>query len=157
MDTTTKFLFGRSINSLSPDGTEQSKRFSWAFDHALGCIAQKIRFGKFNFLSYGPRYSEACKYIHDHVQLNIQLNIHYAVEYRKSKGNIDTRAAMMEFYQERAKKADPEKRAQRLKEVARGDLDEKPVGDDQDERYVFLYDTVNCRLSTMALSRPRQY
>ncbi len=64
---------------------------------------------------------------------------------------------MMEFYQERAKKADPEKRAQRLKEVARGDLDEKPVGDDQDERYVFLYDTVNCRLSTMALSRPRQY
>jgi len=153
MDTATEFLFGISLNSLSPEAAEQSKRFSWAFDYAPGCIAQKTRFGNFNWLSHGRRYSEACKYIHDHVQ----SIIHHAVEYRKSKGNIDTRASMIEFYQKGPKNADPEKRAQRLKELASGDLDENPVKDDQDGRYVFLYETVNCRLSTMARSRPRQY
>lgn len=140
MDTATEFLFGKSINSLRPDATAESKQFSWAFDYALGCIAQKIRFGKFNWVYHGRKYTEACKYIHDHVRPIIR----HAVEYRQAKNYVDNDAHMMTNYKKGARAGNPEKTAllysPYLKESKDGDLDEIAKENDQEERYVFLYE-----------------
>jgi hypothetical protein len=140
MDTATEFLFGKSINSLRPDATAESKQFSWAFDYALGCIAQKMRFGKFHWLYHGRRYTEACKYIHDHVRPIIR----HAVEYRQAKKYVDNDALMMKNYRKGARAVNPEKTAlsysPSLEESKDGNLNGIAKENDQEERYVFLYE-----------------
>ncbi|MCJ1385152.1 hypothetical protein MMC17_008271 [Xylographa soralifera] len=131
LDTATEFLMGKSVDSLRPDATEENKKFSWAFDYSLGCIAQKIRLGKFNWLYQDRKYNEACNYIHNYVQ----PIIHRAVEYRKAKNLHDNKAILVKnssaaVEAKRALASDPEKRATLLKNA---ELDEE-----NDGRYVFL-------------------
>ena len=140
MDTATHFLFGKSIDSLEPNASAESKQFSWAFDYALGTIAQKLRLGPLHSLYYDRKYSEACNFIHDYVRPIVRQ----AVEYRQSKnyrGNqaslVRNSAAAVEALAEarKARMAEAERRA--LLSFSDEKLEEE---NEQDERYVFLYE-----------------
>ncbi|KAF6232474.1 hypothetical protein HO173_009354 [Letharia columbiana] len=141
LDTATEFLFGKSIDSLRPDATAESKQFSWAFDYALGVIAQKLRLGPYNRFYQSFKYNEACKYIHDYVR----PIIHNAVEYRQAKNLLGNEAVLGKGAGAEAsmkarkilRDADAEKRALLDKY---GDADEAAKENDNDERYVFLYE-----------------
>lgn len=141
MDTATEFLFGRSINSLSPDATTESKKFSWAFDYALGTIAQKIRFGKFNWLYQGRRYAEACSYLHAYVKPIITD----AIRFRQSKNLKEQEATLVSGAAGaiEARKAEKAALGAELQKSLLTSINEK--GEDQDggledERYLFLYE-----------------
>lgn len=66
LDTSTMFLFGESINSLSGDKSEEAREFLEAFDYAMfGCGVQ-IALGplKFLFLAARTKWIKACKTTH---------------------------------------------------------------------------------------------
>ncbi|KAL9000148.1 MAG: hypothetical protein Q9188_005739 [Gyalolechia gomerana] len=138
LDTATEFLFGRSINSLRPDATAESKHFSWAFDYSLGCIAQKMRLGKFNWMYQDRKYTEACKFIHNYVRPIIADAVVHRREknYQSDKPTlVSGAAAAIE-----AKKA-AEAAAKQGKNNAL--IREKTDDDDDDgnaQRYTFLYE-----------------
>ncbi|MCJ1371482.1 hypothetical protein MMC20_002699 [Loxospora ochrophaea] len=139
LDTATDFLFGQSIDSLRPDATDEAKQFSWAFDYALGCIAQQIRLGKAVWTFRDPNYEKACKYIHEYVR----PIIHQACEYRKSRNQLDSKAVLVKNAEEahKAKAAlagDPEKKALLAKE--KENSVDAAIDEARDERYVFLYE-----------------
>ena len=68
LDNASYFFFGKSVDALNPDATDESQRFSLAFDHALSIIAQKMRLGPLAWLKGGRQYKEACRYVHGYVQ-----------------------------------------------------------------------------------------
>lgn len=135
MDIATESFFGRSINSLSSDATTESQRFSWAFDYALGTIAQKIRMGKFNWLYRPSRYDEACSCVHNYVKPIIAD----AIRFRQSKIENEQEAAL----------GSSAANGMKTEQVAMGnEYQSSPLtakGDKlddglKDERYIFLHE-----------------
>ncbi|KAI4214642.1 MAG: hypothetical protein LQ351_002715 [Letrouitia transgressa] len=136
LDTATEFLFGRSIDSLRPDATEESKRFSWAFDYSLGSIAQKMRLGKFQWMYQDRKYNEACRYIHNYVSPIIAD----AVQHRKEKNFQGSDAVLVSGAAAavEAKKA-AKAAAGKVPLLSQQEVDVEKDGE-SDERYVFLYE-----------------
>ncbi len=133
LDTATDFLFGTSVNSLDPNATDASKHFAWAFDYALGCIAQKMRLGKLNWVFQDKKFDEACKYIHEYVQPLIEE----AVKFRQAQGYLDSK----ETIASRSITAAAQKRS-RLPDAEKTPLlkTDTIAEEPKEERYVFLYE-----------------
>lgn len=67
MDSSTEFLFGKSVNSLgSTDGSEQEK-FGKQFDAAQSKLGMRARMGRFAFLYTNKEFDTACKDVRNFV------------------------------------------------------------------------------------------
>ncbi|KAL1304470.1 hypothetical protein AAFC00_003462 [Neodothiora populina] len=68
LDTTTSFLFGRSLDTLaSEDADDQVSPFAEAFTVAQDFLAQRGRLGDFYWLIGGRKFRNACKTVHSFV------------------------------------------------------------------------------------------
>lgn len=67
MDTATAFLFGKSVDSLSPDQAEDAEKFTDAFQYAQEYVKQRYQLGRLCWLMNGRKYKEACRTVHEFV------------------------------------------------------------------------------------------
>jgi hypothetical protein len=135
MDTATEFLFGRSINSLSPDATTESQRFLSAFDYAMATIAQKIRLGKFNWLYRPSRYDGACSYLDDCMKPIIAD----AIRFRQSKNDKKLEVGLASSVAD-GRKAEREAIDIEFQRSSLTPKDDEQDGTLENGRYVFLHE-----------------
>ncbi|KAI0998734.1 Cytochrome P450 monooxygenase [Podosphaera aphanis] len=64
LDSSTKLLFGESVNSLTSEKGSEQYRFCQAFDLAQSRMLNRHRLGKFVHLFYDPEFNDACKEVH---------------------------------------------------------------------------------------------
>ncbi|KAI9786116.1 MAG: hypothetical protein M1839_007526 [Geoglossum umbratile] len=79
LDSATEFLFGHSIGSLTPGGSE-GLGFADAFNYSLEVLTRRMRLGRLLFIHRDKRFTQSCKLVHDFAD-NI---VRRALEYRKS-------------------------------------------------------------------------
>ncbi|RMD44523.1 hypothetical protein DV735_g510, partial [Chaetothyriales sp. CBS 134920] len=72
LDVGTDVLFDKSSEILRPDGIDTARRFAWAFDKGIDGVSQKLRMGKFAWLFYDSKYTDACKYVQDYVDTIVE-------------------------------------------------------------------------------------
>jgi cytochrome P450 len=67
MDSATAFLFGKSVDTLSPDQAEDAEKFIDAFQYAQEYVKKRYQFGRLCWIMNGRKYQEACHTIHEFV------------------------------------------------------------------------------------------
>ncbi|MCJ1458141.1 hypothetical protein MMC28_008512 [Mycoblastus sanguinarius] len=80
LDSSTLFLFGESIESLSGDTSVDAERFLKAFDYAMFGSGFRIALGPFKFLYRDPKWLESCKITHKFAEKYVDK----ALEYRQA-------------------------------------------------------------------------
>lgn len=81
MDSSTAFLFGKSVDSLNSDQAEDAERFTEAFQFAQEYVKKRYQFGRLCWLMNSRKYQSACQTVHDFVD-KMSLK---AIEARKSR------------------------------------------------------------------------
>ena len=67
LDSSTDFLFGKSLDSLQSSESVRVKDFLDSFEIAQYGVDQRVRLGRLRFLCQGKRFSEACAAVHDFI------------------------------------------------------------------------------------------
>lgn len=68
-DTSTEFLFGESVASLSPDSTSKDgQAFLEAFNHGQEIVGRRTQLPQWNFLTRDARFRDSCKIAHRFVE-----------------------------------------------------------------------------------------
>ncbi|KAI9655175.1 MAG: hypothetical protein M1821_005658 [Bathelium mastoideum] len=66
LDTSSEFIFGKSINSLSPDAAIDGQEFIRAFEYAHRGVGTRVMLGKARYLVPDKKWHQACKTVHDY-------------------------------------------------------------------------------------------
>lgn len=61
LDSSTEFLFGKSVESLSPSCSLDAQAFLAAYNYAQAGIGKRMKLPKWNILTYDPKFWESCK------------------------------------------------------------------------------------------------
>jgi cytochrome P450 len=67
MDSSTAFLFGKSVDTLNPDQAEDAEKFTNAFQYAQEYVKRRYQLGRLCWLMNSRKYQEACRTVHEFV------------------------------------------------------------------------------------------
>lgn len=68
LDSSTEFLFGESVGSLSPDSiSRDAKSFLEAYDHGKMVVGKRLHHPKWNYLTRDKKFWDSCKIAHEFV------------------------------------------------------------------------------------------
>jgi cytochrome P450 len=97
MDTSTAFLFGKSVDSLSPDQAETSEKFTEAFQFAQEYVKKRYQFGRQCWLLNSQNYRSACRTVHEFVD----KITHEAIKARKNASDkVEAKSLLDHLVQE---------------------------------------------------------
>ncbi|KAL9109109.1 MAG: hypothetical protein Q9227_006200 [Pyrenula ochraceoflavens] len=102
LDSATEFLFGESAHSqVSPEGS-RAHEFSEAFDYAQSQLTFRHRLGRLSVFIYNPKFSAACKTVHEWVDQFVFKALEYrkmhGTKTNKQDGNIENSSSTDERY-----------------------------------------------------------
>ncbi|KAH8695297.1 N-alkane-inducible cytochrome P450 [Talaromyces proteolyticus] len=92
LDTSTEFLFGKSVECLSPTTTFDSKQFLDAFDISMRGLGERLMLGKFSFIKGRDQpYKDAVKTVHAYIDGHVERALAEQQDHKAEKLDANER------------------------------------------------------------------
>ncbi|MCJ1311316.1 hypothetical protein MMC25_004987 [Agyrium rufum] len=96
LDSSTEFLFGESVHSLSPDSTLDARSFLESYNYGMRGVGKRMQLPKWNFLTRDPKFWRSCQtarsFVGAYVDRALQADI---VQSRTEKKTTDGRYVLL--------------------------------------------------------------
>jgi cytochrome P450 len=102
LDTTTEFLFGKSVNSLGEKGVLEGSQFADAFDVAQNYVVQRFRLLDLYWLIGGEKFRQSCASVYQFIDQIIESRDENKVEDGERKDRYVFFDAIAESSKDRA-------------------------------------------------------